>query len=521
MKHMPVIYTIPSPIIQAMNGVGTPERVLEDMKKDPDSLRHGLDIITETTIEDWIPQFELSRANESTTGPLLSCDRLYTPAEFAGFDMVSVLSFDIGDGITDSGEGAAVLASGRTVYSSTDRFYVATTQWAPIEFADAEPGGDVAGWEESYATDIHAFSITPDSAADYVASGEVPGSLLNQFSMDEHDGYLRIITTDGSPWGDRQESETKLTVMSEENDELVQVGQVGGLGKGESLYSARLLDDVGFAVTFRQVDPFYVLDLSDPTDPSVSGELKIPGVSTYLHPISDTLVLGIGQDATEQGRTTGLKVSLFNVSDPSDPTEVAVWTKPGAYSTAEYDHRAFLYLPDSDVAVLPFDDWQDQTNGAVLLQVGDESITEVGSVTHIEPREEPTSDCSPLEASSFPEDTELFWVAQEGGRVQLCGEGDVGGYGDYYCDPIPVDNISEWTGGDAAAVVSDLLDGAEPGPDDRIELCWPDEGNWRQQIQRSMVIDGNLWTFSWDKLQANNLDGLELVDSIKLNSLEQ
>ena len=111
--------------------------------------------------------------------------------------------------------------------------------------------------------------------------------------MDEHDGYLRIVTTTGSPWSEQNQSESQLIVMEEQGKSLVQVGQVGGLGKGESLYSVRLLDDVGFAVTFRQIDPFYVIDLSDPVNPEVVGELKIPGFSTYLHPVDENIVLGI------------------------------------------------------------------------------------------------------------------------------------------------------------------------------------------------------------------------------------
>ena len=178
-------------------------------------------------------------------------------------------------------------------------------------------------WTESYTTDVHGFAIGLDEPARYVASGSVNGTLLNQFSMDEHDGYLRIVTTTGSPWSEQNQSESQLIVMEEQGKSLVQVGQVGGLGKGESLYSVRLLDDVGFAVTFRQIDPFYVIDLSDPVNPEVVGELKIPGFSTYLHPVDENIVLGIGQNADDQGRVLGLKVSSFDVSDPSNPVETS------------------------------------------------------------------------------------------------------------------------------------------------------------------------------------------------------
>ena len=143
--------------------------------------------------------------------------------------------------------------------------------------------------------------------------------------------------------------------MEEQGKSLVQVGQVGGLGKGESLYSVRLLDDVGFAVTFRQIDPFYVIDLSDPVNPEVVGELKIPGFSTYLHPVDENIVLGIGQNADDQGRVLGLKVSSFDVSDPSNPVETSTWVLDNTNSVAEYDHRAFQMR--ERLAVLPVQNW--------------------------------------------------------------------------------------------------------------------------------------------------------------------
>ena len=475
--------------------------------------RFNRELIDETVIEDWIPEYSLTVDGETTGGPLLACDRLHRPAEFSGFDVVSVLSFDL-DGGLDNGSGAGVLASGQTIYSSTDRFYVATTQWAGEEIVD----GDIAVWSENYTTDIHAFSISPDEPATYVASGMVDGSLLNQFSMDEHDGYLRIITTEGSPWNDRDLSETGLTVLAEDGDVLVPVGQVGGLGKGESLYSARLLDDIGFAVTFRQIDPFYVLDLSDPTNPTVSGELKIPGFSTYLHPIDADYVLGIGQDATEEGRTLGLKVSLFKVSDPANPTEVATWTMRDTNSPAEWDHRAFQWLADRNMAIVPTQSWAGDS-GAVLLRIDDETITEVGTISHEEPETAPTSDCEVVDTSGLGEDNELFWIGQEGGaRLQYCDADDNGGYGSWYCDVIPLDELRFWGDEDVMTAFVEDLAGGEPGPEDRIELCWHDGGDWRRQIQRSLVIGDTLWTLSIAQLQANALDDLSTTTTIPLGS---
>ena len=467
--------------------------------------RFNRELIEETTIEDWIPEYSLTTGDSTKTGPLLACDRLHRPAEFSGFDIVSVLSFDLDDGI-DPGDGVGVLASGQTVYASQNRFYVATTQWAGTNMvAEADV---IEEWTENYTTDVHAFSIAVDEPANYVASGAVDGTLLNQFSMGEHEGYLRIFTTEGSPWDRSNLSETQLVVLEEQDDVLAQVGQVGGLGEGESLYSARLVGDTGFAVTFRQIDPFYVLDLSDPTNPIVSGELKIPGVSTYLHPLGGDRVVGVGQDATEDGATTGLKMSLFDVSDPSDPRELAVWKMPNANSPAEWDHRAFQII--GDTVILPVQSWNGGLNGAVLLEVGDETITEVGQVSHIADEGAPSSDCEQLTSDQFSQETELWWIAQDG-HVQLCDANDAGGWGSWYCDIIPVEEIRYWFGDEdeAGLVIAEL--GADA--DDRFEICWADGGNWDRQIQRSLVIDDTLWTMSWNQLQANDLSDLA-VDTV-------
>jgi hypothetical protein len=465
-----------------------------------------------TTIEDWIPRYEVLDATGEVVGEglLLDCTSVSHPEEFSGFDMVSVLTFDLTRELGD-GDGVGVLAGGQTVYASTDRFYVATTKWvAP----DVEDEAELRVWSEDYTTQIHAFDNTGTGTARYLASGEVPGSLLNQFSLDEYDGYLRVVTTDGSPWNADNESETVLTVLAENGDALEEVGRVGGLGRGEALYAVRLLDEVGFAVTFEQVDPFYVLDLSDPANPTVAGELKIPGFSTYLHPIGEDLVLGIGQNATEGGMITGLKVSLFSVADAAEPAELATWTMDDANSPVEYDHRAFQYLPDRRVAILPALSWRGDFNGAVLLEIGDETITELGRVTQLDPQEEPRSDCDEIDASAFGDDTELSWIARDGGRIQYCDGDDAGGYGTWYCDRIPVADMAGW-GLDEEAVETMLT---EIGGDGSgvVEMCWPDDVGWAQQIQRSLVISDSLWTLSTSTLQANDLTTLDIETRLTL-----
>ena len=184
---------------------------------------------------------------------------------------------------------------------------------------------------------------------EYKTAGEVPGHVLNQFSMDEHDGYFRIATTTGS-W--RIETANHLYVL---DSGLEVVGKVEDLAAGERIYSTRFMGDKGYMVTFRQVDPLFVIDLSSPTNPQVLGYLKVPGVSDYLHPYDDTHIIGIGRDATEEGRMLGMKLALFDVSDFSNPVEVSKYIigESGTSSEALYDHKAFLFDRDRGLLVIP------------------------------------------------------------------------------------------------------------------------------------------------------------------------
>lgn len=463
-------------------------------------------IVDESTLEDWIPTYQLVGPDGETSGSLISCDRLHHPADFSGFDVVSVIDLDLSSGLEPAVDAVGVLASGQTVYSSSDRFYVATTKWVPPSLDD----GAVRAWSEDYETEIHAFAIAPGEPTTYVASGSVRGSLLNQFSLDEHEGDLRIVHTDGSPWNGGDASETFLTVLREDGDRLTPIGSVGGLGKGEQLYSARLMGDIGFAVTFRQVDPLYVLDLSDPTDPRVVGELKIPGFSTYLHPLGDGRVLGIGKDATENGGVTGLKLSLFDVSDPSDPREISVWTLPNAESVAEWDHRAFQMW--GSTAIVPVQSWMGTVNGAMLFDIGD-TITEIGQVSHAHGGTTPTSDCRAITIDQLtPEMSDLWWMAQEG-HLQVCGPDAVGGWPGSVCETMSADD-SQWWFADDATRETDLA-AIDLGPDDTVEVCWPD-GGYQEAILRSLVADGTLYTVSRTTLQANDLATLAVIGQVPI-----
>jgi uncharacterized secreted protein with C-terminal beta-propeller domain len=228
----------------------------------------------------------------------------------------------------------------------------------------------------------------------------VPGRLINQYAMSEWDGRLRVAATTDAVWdnagGQTAPSQSGVYVLGTQGGQLAQVGAVEGLGLGEQIYAVRFVGPVGYVVTFRQTDPLYTVDLSDPRAPVVRGELKIPGYSAYLHPAGDSRLIGVGQDATDGGQILGTQVSLFDVSNLSAPTRMAKYTLSGAYSEAEVDPHAFLYWPQTGLLVVPLQSrfvvmdagpmersmGPTATAGALVLRVMGDHIDEVGFVSH-------------------------------------------------------------------------------------------------------------------------------------------
>ncbi len=315
------------------------------------ALEANRQVIAESEIDDWLGGYRLldGEGKAISEGRLAECSAVARPAQFHGFSTTTVLSIDLARGLSEP-NGAAVLADGQQIYASAKHLYVAIGAWQdPMIFT-----GDsiVPSNQADATTTIHRFSYD-GNAADYTATGEVTGSLLNDFSMSEHDGVLRVATTAGTPWGATEESESFVTTLAATGQDLAQVGRVGGLGKGERIYAVRFIGTNGYVVTFRQTDPLYVLDLADPAQPKVTGELKINGYSAYLHPLSDGRLLGVGQDASDQGRVTGAQVSIFDVSDPAAPTRSSVYTTGSGQLNAEYDYKAFLYWQPEELVLLP------------------------------------------------------------------------------------------------------------------------------------------------------------------------
>lgn len=305
------------------------------------------------------------------SGPAVACTDVAYPQEQEGARTIVVTTLDPGRGLAPL-DTVGVQAPGDLVYASATRLYVATTRYeggdTPTVGGGIEPAVDVMpgapATDDAPAptapqdaprvfTQVHAFD-TDGPSTRYVGSGEVDGTVLGRWAFSEHEGRLRVAVT-SAPQDGEAATESSLVVLAEEGQQLRQVGRVDGMGKGERIYAVRYFGDVAAVVTFRQVDPLYLLDLSDPAAPRVTGELKIPGFSTYLHPIGNGLLLGLGMDADpKSGRTTGMQLSTFRISDPSAPTQVDRLSLGPAWSPASDDSRAFGYDPVSRLAVLPF-----------------------------------------------------------------------------------------------------------------------------------------------------------------------
>ncbi len=224
--------------------------------------------------------------------------------------------------------------------------------------------------KETQKTVIQKIGIS-NGNIEYKGKGEVSGRLLNQFSMDENGGYLRVATTVEGTWDWRSSEQSSPSVNNVYvlDSSMTVVGSLEDLAPGESIYSARFMGDRAYLVTFKRVDPLFVIDLSDPSNPSLLGKLKIPGYSDYLHPYDENHLIGIGKDVDESidadkvheddavyyTAIKGVKLSLFDVTDVSNPQEIAKYVigDRGTESLATSDHKAFLFDKEKNLLVIP------------------------------------------------------------------------------------------------------------------------------------------------------------------------
>jgi len=299
------------------------------------------------------------------------------------FDMQSKFS------LTESVSGAFLPSSWLNVYSSKDMLVMTAQGWKRTD-----------DWKEY--TYLMGFDVS-NGVARPAAIGEIPGYLLNQYSLDHYNDHLRAATTLSASWGmvngewtRKTESQNQITVLQRSGNRLLPVGIVPNVAIGERIYSVRFNEDKAFVVTFKQIDPFFTFDLSDPTKPVQVGELKIRGFSNYLHPTNDeNFILAVGQDANETtGMPMGLQISLFDTTDFANPKlaqkKVLQAGQNGfSASDAQYDPKAFRYLNDVNKLIIPVSKYsynaEDATDfdGFRIYNIDEmEGITKVGEVIH-------------------------------------------------------------------------------------------------------------------------------------------
>lgn len=239
------------------------------------------------------------------------------------------------------------LGAGSDVYCSENNLYITKTNWnyKMIEDSTAE-------------TSIYKISLNGTKLV-LEAETKIPGMIINQFSLDEYNGNLRIAVTKYNN-NSSEDTSNNLYIL---DSKLSVIGSIENMAEGEKIYSVRFMGNKGYIVTFKQVDPLFVIDLSNPINPSVVGELKIPGYSSYLHPYDENHIIGIGYNTTETsyGSTVndGIKLSMFDVSNPTNPVEMfnTVIGDKHTNTSATYDHKAVMFSKEKNIIAIPIEQY--------------------------------------------------------------------------------------------------------------------------------------------------------------------
>jgi inhibitor of cysteine peptidase len=289
----------------------------------------------------------------------------------------------------------AYLGSGQNIFASTEHLYVAVTQYEKITDEPVSGTKTVEPALETKTT-IYKFALFQGSIT-YMAEGVAPGTILNQFSMDEHNGYFRIATTTGNMWrSDEFTSKNNLYVLDES---MAIRGKVEDIAPGERIYSVRFIGDRAYMVTFKSVDPLFVIDVSDPANPHILGALKIPGYSDYLHPYDENHIIGFGKDTTELANkdengnvinTTayylGMKVAMFDVSDVAQPKELhkMIIGDRGTHSELLYNHKALLFSKAKNLMAFPVELYEinSANSGVKDPELSELPVLEYGQFTY-------------------------------------------------------------------------------------------------------------------------------------------
>lgn len=309
-------------------------------------------LLRENTEIDLRPRY--SDTSVSAEKLLVDYDEIHYFPESKEANYIIIAAFDL-DKPKEEANITTYLGGGNQLYMSKENLYLTVQNWMVRPLIDRQVDAT-----ESMHTIVYKYAID-DLNVEFVGSTEIEGSILNQFSMDEHNGYFRVVATKGNTWNDENPSSNHLFIY---DDKLEKISSIDDLARGERIYSARFMGDKIYMVTFKETDPLFVIDASNPKAPEVLGELKIPGFSNYLHPYDENHLIGFGydtkvvpqQDSSEPLiLTEGVKLSLFDVSDMKNPKEkfTKIIGGRGTYSPLNYDHKALLFNHEKNLFAFP------------------------------------------------------------------------------------------------------------------------------------------------------------------------
>lgn len=330
------------------------------------ALEHNQEVVRGSELADWLPDV----TRDDDTEALLDCSDVALPADEGGLGTLAVVGLD--PAAADTWSASALATSSDLAYFSPDRMVLATGP-APV-WGCCPPVPADRGMPEEVdgRTRLYVFDLDGTGAA-YVASGSVDGSVRDRWAMDEVDGVLRVAVGPTQRTGDFN----SVVTLEQDGTDLVEIGRVDKLGVGETIRSVRWFDDLVWVVTFRQTDPLYAIDLTDPDAPELMGELKIPGFSEYLHPLGGRRLIGVGQDASLSGMTRGAQAALFDVTDLTEPEQLDVVTYPkSSQAGAALDPRQFTWLPDRRTALTVVSQgWRGRTGWVSVLSLEDGTMS--------------------------------------------------------------------------------------------------------------------------------------------------
>ncbi len=311
-------------------------------------------LIRARTLDDWLRHVTVKRPGLPDVEVGHACTDFSRSSGPVRPGILTVATYDVPSASLVS--RTSVLAEPGVVYASLETLYVATRHW----YWWPEPG-------QRDATYLHGFDLRDPDRAVYVGSGVVDGVVRDQYGLDEYAGALRVVTTtservdDGTSWGTIR-SAGRLSVLALREGRLELVGETPEFGAGEQVFGTRLLATRGFVITARQIDPLFTFDLSDPASPTQVGALEMPGFVSYLHPIDDTHLLGVGAERVPGGPNQ-VKIALFDVGDLAHPIDLAtVLVGEGwAWSEALWSPKAFTWFGARNLLAIPFAEWSSST----------------------------------------------------------------------------------------------------------------------------------------------------------------